>query len=244
MLYYGHGGDQESDVTEITWNFYNNPAVSINFLYQNGNWGPIGLMTDERYKVDGDNFWLWQKPEGHCDVCDTFPDYYESVGGVESDSEPEVEPIVVEYEDPEPEVIFGGEGTLPPVISEPIVIEYEEPEMITGDYVSYSSSMIMSDPVMYDTGLMSSSYSVTSYTTSYSYSTSMIYSSYSMSSVPMTSYSYTSTTITSEPVTYSSSYTVTIDEDGNYIYPEGYESMDPADPTTWPGYDEDVIAGV
>lgn len=46
-----------------------------------------------------------------------------------------------------------------------------------------------------------------------------------------TSYSYS---------TYSAEYTVTIDSDGNYIYPEGYEAMDPNDPSTWPGYDDDM----
>lgn len=43
--------------------------MTYDFGYQNGQWGPVAEMTESRYKVDGQDFWLWEKPEGHCVVC-------------------------------------------------------------------------------------------------------------------------------------------------------------------------------
>ena len=111
-------------------------------------------------------------------------------------------------------------------------ITYMESTMDPGDYSSYSS--ITMEPEVIDGGWSSYSYSAVSYEPE-------ITGGYS-------SYSYTTTTYTTEPVvtssysystsSYSTEYTVTIDADGNYIYPEGYEEIDPNDPSTWPGYEE------
>ena len=98
-----------------------------------------------------------------------------------------------------------------------------------GSTYSYSSSVVYGEPT-------------------YSYSSTTTYidgGSYDMSALDG-AYSYSSSVVYGEPVTnsYTTSYTVTIDEDGNMIYPDGYEEMDPNDPTTWPGYDEDAVAGI
>lgn len=66
------------DVDKIIWYFYSFPEQAHEFYYQQGDWGPIAQMTDQRYYAsEGEQFWLWMKPEGACDICDDeeFIDY-------------------------------------------------------------------------------------------------------------------------------------------------------------------------
>ena len=49
------------------------------FIYQLGEWGPIAEMTDMRYKVEDDNYWLWEKTEGHCEVCVDYGDWFSAL---------------------------------------------------------------------------------------------------------------------------------------------------------------------
>lgn len=77
---------------EIIWYFDSAPAQQRKFQYQTGEWGPIASMTDERYYIGGgDEFWLWQKPEGHCEVCETFDGWHDSVNWQVEESESEEE---------------------------------------------------------------------------------------------------------------------------------------------------------
>ena len=47
------------DVDEIIWYFDGSEEISHKFIYQLDDWGPIVEMTDERYKVEDESFWLW-----------------------------------------------------------------------------------------------------------------------------------------------------------------------------------------
>lgn len=57
------------NVTDINWYFADTSYADNDFEYQVGEWGPVAEMTDVRYKVADDSFWLWEKPAGHCAVC-------------------------------------------------------------------------------------------------------------------------------------------------------------------------------
>lgn len=62
-------------------------------------------MTDERYKVEGDSFWLWQKTEGHCEVCVDYGDWYPSLVHPLPVVEEEVPAITMEVSESEEEVV-------------------------------------------------------------------------------------------------------------------------------------------
>lgn len=67
--------EYEYEPSDIIWYFYNRPEHGNKFIYQFGEWGPISEMTNERY-YDGVDFWLWEKPAGHCEVCESFEGWY------------------------------------------------------------------------------------------------------------------------------------------------------------------------
>lgn len=101
------------EVTDIIWYFDSAPWESRKFVYQAGEWGPIAEMTSERYYIGGgDDFWLWQKPSGHCEVCGEGSGYdWESIFPSGEVSEAEVEvPEIIEDE------ILGGDDTVAPVL--------------------------------------------------------------------------------------------------------------------------------
>lgn len=57
------------NITDIYWNFNNEPEYTLDFMFQLGDWGPVEDQTDERYYDASDDQWLWMKPEQHCDPC-------------------------------------------------------------------------------------------------------------------------------------------------------------------------------
>lgn len=75
-----HHGMEEEHVAEIQWYFSSQSEYSFTFGYHLGEWGPIAEMTDNRYYVDGADFWLWEKPSGHCSVCESFDGWYTITG--------------------------------------------------------------------------------------------------------------------------------------------------------------------
>jgi hypothetical protein len=101
------------------------PEHAIKFQYQLGVWGPIASTTTERYFAGGETmYWLWQKPDRYCDVCDGgFADW--SVINFDTDSA-----YVEQY-------TFGGEGGT----SYSSDVYYEDYYMDSGYYeTSYSYS--------------------------------------------------------------------------------------------------------
>lgn len=120
------------------------PEHAIKFQYQLGVWGPIASTTTERYFAGGETmYWLWQKPDRYCDVCDGgVADW--SVINFDMDSA-----YVEQY-------TFGGEdGT-----SYSYDSYYDGGDMYYEDYYSYSSySGYYETSVSYTTEVVSYSYS-------------------------------------------------------------------------------------
>jgi len=69
-------------LSDIIWYFDASPEHAHTFVYQLGEWGPIEAMTTERF-YNGDDFWLWEKPSGHCEVCDDYDDWWYPNGIIE-----------------------------------------------------------------------------------------------------------------------------------------------------------------
>lgn len=45
----------EQNITDITWYFTEHSEFGYDFVYHNGQWGPVAEMTDSRYKVVDDD---------------------------------------------------------------------------------------------------------------------------------------------------------------------------------------------
>ena len=73
-------------------------AHTDKFIYQLGEWGPIAEMTDMRYKEEDSAYFLWQKTDGHCEVCTDYGDWFPTIVGAE---------VVV----PEPTPVVAGNST-------------------------------------------------------------------------------------------------------------------------------------
>lgn len=97
----GHAniGRDYHEADEIIWYFSSAPEHARKFTYQLGEWGPIAEMTDERYYIGGgDEFWLWEMPEGHCDVCGDVQDVSEEEEIVVPEEKETSEPSTTEIE--------------------------------------------------------------------------------------------------------------------------------------------------
>lgn len=82
VRFYEQGEAQEHEVDEIDW-LMTGTAHTDKFIYQLGEWGPIAEMTDMRYKEEDSAYFLWQKTDGHCEVCTDFGDWFPTIVGAE-----------------------------------------------------------------------------------------------------------------------------------------------------------------
>lgn len=117
-------------------------------------------MTSERYKVDGESFWLWEKTEGHCEVCQDFGDWYGSIPAPPAVAPPSVT-VVDSVTVPTTEVISGG-STTEIITGQPTVTSTSETMCMDGDGNVIPCDQIPEGAMMVDGGSSTSSETITS----------------------------------------------------------------------------------